>query len=76
MLYLSGHILPHITLVGDKVSTITHTYSHTQSDHMQNVIIRLTVHFMCGLIPDLVICKFIKNMVIHDIECPHCDHVS
>ena len=32
--------------------------------------------FMCGLIPDLVISNFIKNMVIHDTECPYWDQVS
>ena len=25
---------------------------------------------MCGLMADLVICKFRKSMVIHDTECP------
>ena len=31
---------------------------------------------MCGLMSDLVICKFRKSMVIHDIECPYWDQVS
>ena len=31
---------------------------------------------MCGLLSDLVICKFKKNMVLHDIECPHWNQVS
>ena len=26
---------------------------------------------MCGLMSDLVICKFRKSMVIHDTECPY-----
>ena len=34
-------------------------------------ITRLTAHFVCGLMSDLVICKFRKCMVIHDTECPH-----
>ena len=38
-------------------------------------ISRLTAHFMCGLLSDLVICKFRKSMVIHDTECPYCDQV-
>ena len=31
---------------------------------------------MCGLMSDLVICKFWKSMVMHDTECPHWDQVS
>ena len=31
---------------------------------------------MCGLMSELVICKFRKSMVIHDTECPYCDKVS
>ena len=31
---------------------------------------------MCGLMSDLVICKFRKSMVIHDTECPYRDQVS
>ena len=31
---------------------------------------------MCGLMSDLVICKFRKNMVIHDTEYPYRDQVS
>ena len=33
-------------------------------------ITRLTAHFVCGLISNLVIWKFRKSMVIHDTECP------
>ena len=39
-------------------------------------VTRLTAHFMCGLMSDLVICKFRKSMVIHDVECPYWDQVS
>ena len=31
---------------------------------------------MCGLISDLVICKFRQSMVIHDTKCPYWDQVS
>ena len=30
---------------------------------------------MCGLMSNLVICKFQESMVIHDTECPHQDQV-
>ena len=39
-------------------------------------ITRLTAHFMCGLMSDLVICKFRKSMAIHDTGCPYWDQVS
>ena len=39
-------------------------------------ITRLTAHFLCGLMSDLLVCKFIKCMVIHDTECPYWDQVS
>ena len=32
--------------------------------------------FMCGLMSNLVICKFRKSMVIHDTGCPYRDQVS
>ena len=31
---------------------------------------------MCGLMSDLVICKFRKSIVIHDTECPYSDQAS
>ena len=31
---------------------------------------------LCDLMSDLVICKFIQSMVIHDTECPYWDQVS
>ena len=39
-------------------------------------ITRLTAHFVCGLMADLVICKSRKSMVVHDTECPYWDQVS
>ena len=39
-------------------------------------ISRLTAHYMCGLMSDLVICNFRKSMVMHDTECPYWDQVS
>ena len=39
-------------------------------------ITRLTASFMCGLMSDVVKCKFRKSMVIHDTKCPHWDQVS
>ena len=39
-------------------------------------ITRRTTHFMCGLMSDLVICKFGTSMVIHDTKCPFWDKVS
>ena len=41
-----------------------------------NSITRLTAHFICGLMSDMVICKFWKSMVMHDTECPYWDQVS
>ena len=41
-----------------------------------NLQIRLTALVMCGLMANLVISKFRKCMVIHDIECPYWDQVS
>ena len=39
-------------------------------------ITRLAAHFICGLMSDLVICNFRKDMVIHDTECPYWHQVS
>ena len=36
-----------------------------------NAITMLTAHFMCGLMSDLVICKFQESMVILDTKCPY-----
>ena len=54
-----------------------HTYTNPRGRlKWPCAITRLTTHFMCGLMSDLVICKFRKSMVIHDAECPHWDQVS
>ena len=39
-------------------------------------ITRLTTHFVCGLMSDLVIHKFRKRIVLYDTECPYWDQVS
>ena len=39
-------------------------------------VTRRTTHFMCGLMSDLVICKFGTSIVIHDTKCPFWDKVS
>ena len=39
-------------------------------------IASLIAHFMCGLMSDLVICKFRKSMVMYDTKCPYWDQVS
>ena len=36
----------------------------------------LTTHLMCGLMSDLVICKFTNSMVIHGTECSYWDQLS
>ena len=67
-------------LWGDKVSMLTHIlYPHKPLKKIEVTICkitRLTAHFMCGLMSDLLICKFIKCMAIHDTECPYRDQVS
>ena len=35
---------------------------------------RLTAHFICGQMLDLMICKL--SMVMHDTDCPYRDQVS
>ena len=39
-------------------------------------ITRLTIHFACGLMSVLVICREEKGVVIHGTKCPYCDQVS
>ena len=68
-----------LPLEGDKVSMLTHTYPHNPMRKIKVTICkitRLTIHFMCSLMSDLVICKFGKSLVIHDTECPFWDQVS
>ena len=66
-------IPPPVTLGGDKVSMLVHTYPHKplRKSKWSAAISRLRARFMCGLMSDLVICKFRKTMVIHDTECPY-----
>ena len=46
-----------IALEGDKVSMLTHTYSHNhQADS----------HFICYLMTDMVICKLKEHDVVYD----------
>ena len=45
--------------LGDKVSMLTHTYPHKARRKIEVTICkitRLTAHFMCGLMSDLLIC--------------------
>ena len=47
------------TLPGDKVSMLTHIYPHKPLREIEVTICkitRLTAHFMCGLMSDLLIC--------------------
>ena len=60
--------------MSDKVSMLTHTYPQTPEEDLSDH--RLTANFLCGLISDMVICKFRKCMVIHNTECPYWGQVS
>ena len=55
------------TTAGDKVSMITHPYPHKSQRKWISAITRLTVHYTCDLMSDVVICK-------HRIECGHTWH--
>ena len=59
-------------LRGDKMSMLIHTHSHKSPRKIKVVIYitRLTTHFTCGMVPDLVICKHIMSIVIIT-ECPY-----
>ena len=53
-----------IPLWGDKVSMLTHIYPHKPWRNIEVTICkitRLTAHFMCGLMSDLLICTFNKK---------------
>ena len=86
MLGIYGDVcnLSHVILyIGDKVSMLTHTYDSDDTNTNPRgklkwpyAITRLTAHFVCGLMYDLVRCKFRKSMVIHDTKCPYWDQVS
>ena len=67
------------TIGGDKVSMLTHTYPHKPLRKIKvtiYAIIRLTTSFMCGLMSDLVICKFRKVWlymtpnILNETRCP------
>ena len=62
-----------IKWVCSPICTLTNSWGKLKWPY---AITRLISHFMCGLMSDLVICKFKKSMVIHDTECPFWDHVS
>ena len=50
---------PYFTLWGDKVSVLTHIYPHKPWREIEVTICkitRLTAHFMCVLMSDLLIC--------------------
>ena len=58
----------------DKVSILTHIFPDKPLRKIKVTICnhhRPTVQFMCGLMSDLVICKFRNSMVIHDTGCPY-----
>ena len=66
--------LLYFSLSGDPVSMLTHIYPHKPRRKIEVTICkitRLTVHFMCNPMSALLICKFIKSMVIHDTKCPY-----
>ena len=59
------HLLPHsyLSLRGDKVSMLTHIYPHKPLRYTEMTVCnhQADSHVMCGLISDLVICKFRKK---------------
>ena len=54
---------------------LTHTYPHKPLRDITVTICKLIAHFKCGLMSDLVVCKFRKSMVIHDTECHYWDQL-
>ena len=54
----------------------THPYKPWGRLKWPHAITRLTSHFTCDLLSDLVMCKQKKSMVIHDTKCPHWNQVS
>ena len=56
--------------VSQSTNPITHTYLHKPPRKMKwpSTITRLTAHFTCSVMSDLVISKLRKNMVIHNTE--------
>ena len=56
--------------LGDKVSMLTHTYPHKARRKIEVTICkitRLTAHFMCGLMSDLLICTCLYLKVWSDM---------
>ena len=65
------------SLEGDKVSMLTHTYPHKLLRKIEVTICNHQADSpLCGVMSDLVICKFKKSMAVHDTECPYWDQVS
>ena len=63
----------------DKVSMLTHIYTHKPWRNIEVTICnitRLTAYFMWPDVWSADLHLFIKNMVIHDIECPNWDQMS
>ena len=69
-----------LNLRDDKMGMLSHIYgTHMNPWGKLNwpyAITRLTAHFMCWLMFDLVICNYRQSMVIHDTECPYWDQGS
>ena len=65
------------TLVGDKVSMLTHTYPHKPLRKNKVTICNHQADSPLNLWPDVWFgdCKF-RNVVLHDAECPYWDQVS
>ena len=61
-----------------EVSILTHTYPHKPLKKIKwrSAITRLTAHFVCGVMSDLVIWKIKKRVykVIHHSVCPNCPY--
>ena len=60
------------------MSMLIHTYLHKPLRKVKcpSTTTRLTAHFMCGLMPDLVFASIGKEYVMDDSECPYGDEVS
>ena len=77
----SPFAVTYILLNVPPVSMLRYTYSQPHANPWGRfkwpyAITRLTAHFTCGLMSDLVICKFRKSIIIHDTECRYWDQVS
>ena len=55
----------HVGLWGDEVCMLTHTYPHKPLSKIKwlYIIARMTAHFKCGLMSNLVICKHRKKVL-------------